>query len=80
MYILIGFEDFVCDDDATLEQITEDGASDLGSAVQYAANHCKQMDHSTSPLFTKTLEQLREIYVSLEKQLNGKVASYTCMI
>ena len=72
----VGFEDFICtcDDDPTLEQITAHGAGDLGiDRAQYTTNHCKLLDHSTTPLYTMNLIQLREIVVSLKRQLSGKL-------
>ena len=35
----------------------------------------KQLDHSTSPLFTMSLQQLRQLFLSLEQELNSKIQS-----
>ena len=45
-----------------------------GVCEEYQAT-CKQLDHSTSPLYTMSTEQLRQLFMSLEQQLLGKAST-----
>lgn len=71
------FEDFVSDGESALHQMIEQGTDDTvyvgGGHGEVKTDHKTQLDHSNSLLFEMSIQQLRQLFLSLQQKLHGKV-------
>ena len=73
-----GFEDFISDGESALYQMIKRGADDTvyvrGGYGEVETDQKTQLDHSNSLLFEMSLQQLRQLFLSLQQKLHGKVS------
>lgn len=80
------FEDFVSDGDSAIPKETEQGSDDtVQVGGVFETRERKHLDHSDSLLFVMSLHQLRRLFLTLRKKLNGKTsheafAELICML
>ena len=67
-----GFEDFISDGESALY----DTVYVRGGYGEVGTDQKTQLDHSNSLLFERSLQRLRQLFLSLQQKLHGKVSLY----